>query len=52
LLNCVVGFGGTRAADLAGEVFDARVVFWISPDFQGAQALLAQPRTVGGYAAG
>jgi hypothetical protein len=52
LLDFGIGFGGTRATDLAHEVSDALVVFWVRPDFQRAQALLAQPRAVGGYAGG
>jgi hypothetical protein len=37
---------------IGGELLDGLMVLWVRPDFQGAQALLAQPRAVGGYAAG
>jgi hypothetical protein len=34
------------------EVADGLMVLRLRPDFYGAQALLAQPRAVRGYAAG
>jgi hypothetical protein len=38
--------------NIGGKLLDGLMVLWVRPDFQRAQTLLAQPRTVGGYAAG
>jgi hypothetical protein len=38
--------------NIGGELPDGLMVLWVRPDFQGAQALLAQPRAVSGYAGG